>query len=412
MVAFEIGLLVFGLLLGPCINFAIYEFAYYPRQISPWQALPKVLAARPALARLPVVGWLTRFDEIKLHGRVFWIRPLLIELATPWCLIALYRFVSSGAAIPGGIAVPADSLFHQFYAFAILIALMVVATFIDFDERTIPDWITLPGTVLGMVGGTVFPDWRLYEFLPAVFPALMGTAAPVHANSPNTWSVEWSQGAAGAFGLWLGLFFWSGWCFGMADRRWIDRRGLQKAVIYFFAALRRSPSTRLLLVIWGVGVVGIAVAYFTVSPFRWQGLLSSLFGIGLGGVLVWGFRLVARWAMGQEALGFGDVTLMAMIGAFFGWQVVWIAFFLAPFFGLAFVLIAWLVTGDNATPFGPYLCAATVYAMLNWANLWGASSLLFLPPLLILPILLGLLLMLGAMLWGVQTVKMLLFGSR
>jgi prepilin signal peptidase PulO-like enzyme (type II secretory pathway) len=103
---------------------------------------------------------------------------------------------------------------------------------------------------------------------------------------------------------------------------------------------------------------------------------------------------------------------MAMIGAFFGWQVVWIAFFLAPFFGLAFVLIAWLVTGDNATPFGPYLCAATLYAMINWASLWGASSLLFLPPLLILPILLGLLLMLGAMLWGIQTVKMLLFGSK
>ena len=34
-------------------------------------------------------------------------------------------------------------------------------------------------------------------------------------------------------------------------------------------------------------------------------------------------------------MGFGDVTLMAMIGAFLGWQAAVLTFFLAPFFGLA-----------------------------------------------------------------------------
>ena len=73
--------------------------------------------------------------------------------------------------------------------------------------------------------------------------------------------------------------------------------------------------------------------------------------MGLGGGLVWGFRIVACWAMGQEALGFGDVTLMAMIGAFFGWQIVWIAFFLAPFFGMLFVVVVWIV----------FLCVRFIY---------------------------------------------------
>ena len=36
----EIGLVLFGLVLGPFVNFAIYSFAYFPRPISPWQKRP------------------------------------------------------------------------------------------------------------------------------------------------------------------------------------------------------------------------------------------------------------------------------------------------------------------------------------------------------------------------------------
>ena len=39
--------------------------------------------------------------------------------------------------------------------------------------------------------------------------------------------------------------------------------------------------------------------------------------------------------LGREAMGFGDVTLMAMIGAFLGWQAAVLTFFLGAFFGLA-----------------------------------------------------------------------------
>jgi prepilin signal peptidase PulO-like enzyme (type II secretory pathway) len=131
----------------------------------------------------------------------------------------------------------------------------------------------------------------------------------------------------------------------------------------------------------------------------------------MGGLLVWGFRIVSGWAMNQEALGFGDVTLMAMIGSFFGWQIVWLAFFLAPFFGLIFVIIAWIVTRDSATPFGPYLCAATLYAMLDWVALWSWWSQWFQPVQWLLPFLLGLLIGLAAILWLTQSAKQFLLGQ-
>jgi leader peptidase (prepilin peptidase) / N-methyltransferase len=396
----EIGLVLIGLLIGPWINYAIYAFAYFPRPISPWQLPPDSIGRRALGTKIPIIGWLMRFREAGTFGRVFWIRPLLIELLTPIALVYLYRFVMAGGTVGGPVA--SSTLTHQFWALSLLFGLMIVSTFIDFDERTIPDWITLPGTLLGLLGSVMFPDWRLQEMVPPVFPAMTWTSELLHANSPFEWPLPWN----GSQGLFFGALFWSGWCFGMADRRWITRRGFEKAIQYFFAGLKRSPSTRLLIAIWVVGMIGLVGGYWALDVKRWESLLSSLFGIGLGGILVWGFRLVARLAMGQEALGFGDVTLMAMIGSFFGWQIVWLSFFIAPFFGLAFVLIVWAITRDRATPFGPYLCAATAYALLDWHRLWGYCATCFLAPQLMLLVLLVVMLAFGAMLWMLELVKM------
>ena len=151
-----------------------------------------------------------------------------------------------GTFSPGAVGL--GTLRQQFVGYALLIALMTVATFIDFDERTIPDFITIPGTIFGLVGALIIPDWRLIE-LVAIPPALVGIPIPLQANSPDPWNATWN----GGFGLFLGLLFWSLWCFGMADRRWITRRGLKKAVDYFFEVLRRSPSTRLLFGLWIAG---------------------------------------------------------------------------------------------------------------------------------------------------------------
>ena len=406
---FVAGLIGVGLILGPFINFAIYAFAYFPRPISAWQTPPVEIGVRLWQAKLPIVGWLFRRTEASHFGRAFWLRPFLIELAAPIGLVVLYRSCMASAFTPVGlIPVGQDTFWHQFIAFALLISLMTVATFIDFDERTIPDLITIPGTIMGLVGAVAVPDWRLHEIVLPVFPAVAGVALPLQSNSPSGWNPSWD----GSFGFVLGLMFWSLWCFGMADRRWITRRGTGKAFIYFFEVLKRSPSTKMLVGLWVAGTIGLSIAYGMVGRPQWEALLSSLFGMGLGGGLVWGFRIVACWAMGQEALGFGDVTLMAMIGSFFGWQIVWIAFFLAPFFGMLFVVIVWILTRDNSLPFGPYLCAATLYVMLDWVRVWGTCSEMFLPPELLTPIFVVMLLALGALLWIVQAVKRSLGVSR
>ena len=101
-----------------------------------------------------------------------------------------------------------------------------------------------------------------------------------------------------------------------------------------------------------------------------HGLAWSVCGLLAGGCLTWLLRLLSRWMLGREALGFGDVTLMAMIGSFTGWQPVVVIVLLAPLCGLAFAVGGMLCSSRPLLPYGPYLAAATVLTLLSWRWIW------------------------------------------
>jgi prepilin signal peptidase PulO-like enzyme (type II secretory pathway) len=95
--------------------------------------------------------------------------------------------------------------------------------------------------------------------------------------------------------------------------------------------------------------------------------------MAVGGGTVWAVRIVAGYAIGQEAMGFGDVTLMAMIGAFVGWQAAIAGFFLAPISAILIVLIQYVLTRQPVVPFGPYLCVGTTIAVVGWHTVWNET---------------------------------------
>jgi prepilin signal peptidase PulO-like enzyme (type II secretory pathway) len=98
-----------------------------------------------------------------------------------------------------------------------------------------------------------------------------------------------------------------------------------------------------------------------------------LIGLAVGGGVVWAVRIVAGLALRQEAMGFGDVTLMAMIGAVVGWQCALVSFFLAPMVAILVVLVQFAVTRQPAVPFGPYLCGGAVVSVLGWDIVWNQT---------------------------------------
>ncbi len=425
MIAFWVGLplglrlllvAVIGLLGGALANFVIYRFAYFqPRLISPWGPAAEKTPPRQWVDRIPVWGWVTLRREASIHGAWFWVRPLLIELLTAIGLMWLYHFeTQTGGQLPAELRVPAFlPLFEpiataMFFVHAILVVLMVAATFIDFDERTIPDIITIPGTLLAVIIASVSVEM----FLPTSLPVgrFATGALPTTFDSPWFVPAQWM----GQQGLVTGWLIWSGWCFALADRRWSGviwrRRGIGRALKHFVNGLFHYGFWKVLVAMWLLGGVGISWVW-TLGGGHWQGLFSSLVGLAVGGGVIWAIRIVATWALDMEAMGFGDVTLMAMIGAMVGWQAALVAFFLSPFAAIAIVLVRYIVTRDHYTPYGPYLCAGTMLTIIYWDhfyNGWLAGNLLMMGTML-LWLCLAMLGLMGVMLLVWRRIKMAMF---
>ena len=121
-------------------------------------------------------------------------------------------------------------------------------------------------------------------------------------------------------------------------------------------------------------VVGAAIGSGLLNNTRgglapWLGALDGvLTGYLAGAGVVWATRIGGTLAFGKEAMGLGDVHLMGAIGAVAGWEVAVVAFFVAPFSGLAWALgsagAAKLLKREvRIIPYGPHLAAASVLVM-------------------------------------------------
>ena len=214
------GLFAIGTVVGSFLNVCIYRIPWQKSVVWPDSRCPKCLHSIAARDNVPIVSWLALRGACRHCGLPIAARYPAVE--------ALVGLLFAGAYI-SYVAFGPRSYWGEMPAFLaivlcyhlILVALLVAATFIDYDLMTIPDEITVTGIVLGIALGTVFPEVR---------------------PDPS----EASTHAAG----------------------------------------------------FRVGVAGLLA----------------------GGGLTWSVRFLGSAALRREAMGFGDVTLMAMIGAFLGWQ--------------------------------------------------------------------------------------------
>jgi leader peptidase (prepilin peptidase)/N-methyltransferase len=110
---------------------------------------------------------------------------------------------------------------------------------------------------------------------------------------------------------------------------------------------------------------------------HWHGLVFSLAGLMAGAGITWLVRIVARCVLGMDALGFGDVTLMAMIGSFLGWQPVVFVFLLAPMCGMVAALILRFARPRQVLPYGPFLSVAAILVLFFWRWLWTPTREIF-----------------------------------
>jgi len=124
-------------------------------------------------------------------------------------------------------------------------------------------------------------------------------------------------------------------------------------------------------------------------PPLWLVVLTGvLMGFLIGGGLVWAIRIFGTFAFGKEAMGLGDVHLMAGVGACLGWIDSTLAFFLSAFIAMLGTLAMALTRGKvrKTLPYGPWLALATLMVfVLKPIAEWGISRLVNAPQPISLP---------------------------
>ena len=333
---------VYGSVIGSFLNVCIYRIPWEKSLIWPGSRCPRCLNAILALDNVPIVGWLRLRGRCRDCAATISPRYPLIEglVAALFVLIYVFDVILGPRDVIGW---PASVLFFRAGYHQLLLSFLIAATFIDYDFFIIPDRVTVVGMAVGLLFGAILPEIR---------------TAP--ATSISTWSGFAQSGAAGAVG------FAVGW----AIQAFVIDLALQKSSPF-------PPALGLLFgfVGWRLGLSGLSV--------RPGSLVIGFEGLLIGGAIVWSIRILGGIILRKEAMGFGDVTLMAMIGTFLGWQPLPIILFLAALLGLVHALsrlcvmiVRWLRGGrfrgmSKPIPFGPYLGMAAAILMIGWPRIWS-----------------------------------------
>lgn len=98
----------------------------------------------------------------------------------------------------------------------------------------------------------------------------------------------------------------------------------------------------------------------------WRGFMQSAIGLLVGGGVIYGTGVLGNIVFRKESMGGGDVKLLAMIGAFTGWEKVIFAYLVAPILALPIGLFLKFSRKAEVIPYGPFLSLA------GWIGfLWG-----------------------------------------
>ena len=132
-----------------------------------------------------------------------------------------------------------------------------------------------------------------------------------------------------------------------------------------------------------LGAMGLWIGLqLTGSPPRVVQAIGATFaGYLMGGGLIWGIRILGTLGFGREAMGMGDVHLLAAVGAVLGWFDSILIFFIAPFSGLMWAILSMGIASvfkraRRELPYGPHLAVATLVVVLCRPGLQGMWTLI------------------------------------
>ncbi|MDP2928947.1 MAG: prepilin peptidase [Candidatus Omnitrophota bacterium] len=243
---------IFGSIVGSFLNVCIYRLPKGRSVIIPGSHCPNCAAPIHWYDNIPILSYIFLKGKARCCKAGISFRYFIVEVLTALAFLVLFMNFSLTA---------------KFFAYAVMVSGLIVATFVDFEIQEIPDEVSVGGLVVGLI-------------LAIAFPEIL------------------------------------------------------------------NETTRL------------------------SGFLNSFLGALAGGAMIYVMGMLGEFAFKKEAMGGGDVKLLAMIGAFIGWKFTVLTFFLAPVFGSIVGIALKIRYGKDIIPYGPYLSLAAVVAIF-----WGDSIL-------------------------------------
>lgn len=102
-------------------------------------------------------------------------------------------------------------------------------------------------------------------------------------------------------------------------------------------------------------VIGLLLALGNGVP----GFLEALLGAAVGFGLLWAVARAGQWVFKEEAMGGGDIKMMAMVGSFVGWRGVLLTLFAGAALG-SLIFVPLSLKKKRLVPFGVFLAVGAV----------------------------------------------------
>jgi len=347
----------FGCCIGSFLNVVIYRLPRDQSLISPGSACPACGKHIRFYDNIPLISWLIlrarcRYCKAPISPRYFVIE-LLTGLVCTGLFVLYFRTdlrVGIDSFLYGGWLIYIISV--------ILAAGLIAASAIDLQLWVIPLCICWLVTAVGLAGSAIGG----YIIDPAVIsgygllPRASAATGALAGGAIVGLAVSWVLLATGVIKR-----SYESECQQQPDTD-SHEPGQQESINH------RLEMCREILFLLPIIVCGVAAYWISrrIPPVQawWAdfsqhsiitGLLGGVWGYFVGCGVVWAVRILGTLGFGKEAMGLGDVHLMGAAGAVMGPWLVVVAFFIAPFFGLAWAGLRMFFKKTRQIPYGPFL---------------------------------------------------------
>ena len=181
-------LFVIGAAVGSFLNVCIYRLPVEKSLFWPGSHCGHCYQRIRWYDNLPLVSWLLLRGRCRTCGARFSFRYFLVELGTALTLVGLFyaEIVQNALRIPyltehhsailaGDVPMRAWAVFAYH---AVLICFLIVTSLCDLDHMEIPLSVTVTGTIVGVIGGTLLP-WPFPNNTTFPSPSALGVVPPM-----------------------------------------------------------------------------------------------------------------------------------------------------------------------------------------------------------------------------------------